>query len=1049
MLLRTNDLSRFRRGRAGLIAALTVIAIPFGLSFQAGLVAQDAATAPAAEPADATVWQDSFEDDRPKWVREEVDAPVDWLVHDRSDLAARDGNRSERFVFKAGPGSGVYASYAVPKIAITDDLTLKLNLRSNLGGMRLLARIVFPEDKDPDTGRPSFVVVAGDSYENVGVWQRLTVANLPAEMERQARLLRIRTQRKVPTQGAYLERVIVNLYGGAGETTIYLDDLRIAPVDPSVISNRIARQTATTEDAEIQNPAEPKLGVHRVALQGGQLRRDGIGWFFSLIDAPGADWDQLLRMGFDVLSIEAGETSEAVADATRMGFLLSPRVGQGRLVPDDDPANVIARARKFPLQEAVAFWDVGRNLGLTIDEPSSQKQLERNRNLVRSIHDQAAVAATQGQPFSDLVSGQVSGRFAGYAIPQNHLELMAIDPTTWSASKPFSDVAAYLQQRKDLTTLANPAGILFWGWVSARGETAAARQLWGFDPPPIWGQPRRQPEQIRLESYLTMASGFRGIGIRGDADLTRAAGRPVLLELGFLNEEIDLVEAILSDQQGPIQPIACFPPDPPMQVSRNGISDLGSRNVVSEELGAHPSIRGSAINLPEKRGRLVFIADLEEYAQWQPPQMSVNNLTVRIPGTAENSTAYLVSPGEVRVLERRRVPGGLQLVIPEFDTTALILLTTDDNLAEWMKAAVARNRAMASAMAIEQAELQLAWATEVHNRLANDGIGLQNAGQWQTLSQERIQSARESQAREDFAQAWAEARRALRPLRIMMRDHWMQAYRYFQEVARYNLRDPSTPDTAGQPASLPGLVQPMASPGLVAFNTLPQHYLWCSWIRDGRFTDNSVLGGSFDNPDEIRTAGWINLCRQAEGRTGAALSAEAPGGKGRVLRLNVSRRADARIDELASFVDNPVAMVRTHPIRVNPREFLRIRVKVRMPKPQQPGAGGLLIEDSLGGPALAFRSTAAIPEWSEVVLYRRVVDETAMTVKLGLAGDGDVFFDDLRVERLTENAPITADRIAAAPGEATTSQPAQAAPAEPATEQPPVAVPAEETVPKP
>ncbi|MBI1325353.1 hypothetical protein GC170_19485 [bacterium] len=1048
MIKLENDFRHFRMYRGRYFAGW--IALTWSLVASSFVSVQAQQEEPAEASADAaTVWQDSFEDERPKWVREEVDAPVDWLAHDRSDLAARDGVRSERFVFRAGPGGGVYVSYSVPKIVVEKATKITLNLRSNLGGMRVLARVVLPEDKDPDTGRPSFVVVAGRSYENVGVWQRLSIDELATEVESQARLLRIRSQRKVPTKGAYLERIVLNLYGGPNETTVYVDDLRITPVDPSVLATRIAQQTATNEDAAMQDPAEPKLGVHRVAIQGGQLRRDGLGWFFSLVDAPGADWDQLLRMGFDVLSIDSGETGDAVADATRMGFLLSPRIGQGRLVEDDAPANVIQRARKFPLQEAVAFWDVGQNLGLTIDEATGQKQLERNRNLVRAIHDQAAVSATQGRPFADLVSGMVAGRFAGYAIPQNHLEMMAVDPTIWSSTKPHSDVLAYLQQRKDLTTLANPAGILFWGWVSARGEPAAARQLWGFDPPPIWGQPRRQPEQLRIDTYLAMASGFRGIGVRSDADLTRAAGRPLLLELGFLNEEIDLVEAILSDQQGPIQPIMCFPPDPPMQVSRNGLSGITSKNVVSNELGAHPSIRGSAINLPEKRGRLVMIADLDEFAQWQPPQMSLNNLTVRIPGTPENATAYLISPGEVRVLERRRVPGGLQLVVPEFDTTAMILLTTDDNLAEWTKAAVARNRAMASAMAIEQAELQLAWATEVHNRLANDGIGLAEAGQWQALCMERIASARDSQAREDFAQAWAEARRALRPLRIMMRDHWMQGYRYLQEVARYNLREAATPDGSGQPSSLPALVPPMASPGLVAFNTLPQHYLWCSWIRDGKFTDNSVLGGSFDDPNEIRTAGWINLCRQSEGRSGAAVSAEGPGGQGRVLRLNVSRRSDARIDELAAFVDNPVAMVRTHPIKVNPREMIRIRVKVRMPRPQQPGAGGVVVEDSLGGPALAFRSSAAVPEWSEVVLYRRVVDETSMTVKLGLAGDGDAFFDDLRVERLTENAPIAADRIAAAPAGSTPAQPAEAAPAEAAEEQPPAAAPAPADEPEP
>ena len=49
------------------------------------------------------VWHEGFESDRPTWIREEVDAPVDWLTHDRSDQAAREGAKSERFVFKAGP----------------------------------------------------------------------------------------------------------------------------------------------------------------------------------------------------------------------------------------------------------------------------------------------------------------------------------------------------------------------------------------------------------------------------------------------------------------------------------------------------------------------------------------------------------------------------------------------------------------------------------------------------------------------------------------------------------------------------------------------------------------------------------------------------------------------------------------------------------------------------------------------------------------------------------------------------------------------------------
>ncbi|MEI7922534.1 MAG: hypothetical protein WCJ40_11540 [Planctomycetota bacterium] len=1023
--------------------AVPATALAVSLVWQVSSQAEDPAESP---PADA-VWQEGFEGPRPTWIREEVDAPVDWLTHDRSELAAREGSKSERFVFNSGPGSGIYASLAVPRIKVREDLNVSLNLKSDRSGMSLLARIVFPEDKDPDTGKPSFVVIAGGAYTNTGVWQKLALIDISNEMERQARLLRIRSQRKVSTGGAYLERIILNLYGGAGQTTIFVDDLRISPVESSLVADRAeqaaagAEKLVGAEDAAIRNQDQSKLGSKRVIMQGGQLRRDGIGWIFSMIDAPGTKSDQLLRVGFDVLSVDSAVNRESLLEMAQMGFMVAPRVSGGRLIADDDPDRAFERAKKFPIQESVAFWDLGRNLGVTLDNPSGEKQLERNRALVRKIHEEATQAETAGRTFSNLVSGIAGGRLAGYAMPQNHLEIMGIDPTVWSPGKTHQDVFSFLQQRRDLTTLANPGGVLFWGWVAARSEPSVTRQLWGEDMPPAWGYPRRLPEQIRLDAYCLIASGYRGWGVKGDADLTRESGRSMLLELGFLNEELDLVESFLSDQQGQIQAIECHPPDPPVRLSKNGISSLNTKMVVSNETVKHPSIKGVAINLPEKRGRLLLMADLEDAAQWQPPQMSINNLTVRVPGTAENATPFLISPGEVRVLERKRVPGGLQVIIPEFDTTAMVLLTTDEAMGQWLSVAVARNRAMACSMAIEQADRQIAWVTETHNRLANDGFTVNDAAIWLAGAQERVQSARESQAREDFAQAWIEARRALRPLRILMRDHWNSALKTLEDSATSNLKSAVPAESVGEPApaELPILVSPVSSPGLLSFNTLPQHYLWASWIRDGRFSGDGVKGGNFDRPEALRDGGWVNLSRDLDGRQGAALSADDSKGQGRVLRLNVSKKADARIDELSAFVDHPVAAVRTHPIKVSPREMIRIRVKVRMPRPQQPGAGGLVVEDSLGGPSLAFRRTKAIPEWSEIVLYRRAVSETSMTVTLGLAGDGDLFFDDLRVERLTENAPLNKDRVAIRDGQPTTG-----GVPEPGV---PVAAPAESVVP--
>jgi hypothetical protein len=65
----------------------------------------------------------------------------------------------------------------------------------------------------------------------------------------------------------------------------------------------------------------------------------------------------------------------------------------------------------------------------------------------------------------------------------------------------------------------------------------------------------------------------------------------------------------------------------------------------------------------------------------------------------------------------------------------------------------------------------------------------------------------------------------------------------------------------------------------------------------------------------------------------------------------------------------------------------------------------VIVRDSIGGEALQFRSTDPIPELSRVVLYRRVPADGELTVTLGLAGYGDVFFDDLRIEPVVSIPP--------------------------------------------
>ena len=121
--------------------------------------------------------------------------------------------------------------------------------------------------------------------------------------------------------------------------------------------------------------------------------------------------------------------------------------------------------------------------------------------------------------------------------------------------------------------------------------------------------------------------------------------------------------------------------------------------------------------------------------------------------------------------------------------------------------------------------------------------------------------------------------------------------------------------------------------------------------------------------------------------------------------MTVGARDPNGIDKLPPFVDLPVAAVRSPAVRVGAKQFVRISVLVHRPIASVPGAGGVIVRDSIGGETLQFRTTDPIPELSRVVLYRRVPADGELTVTLGLAGYGDVFFDDLRIEPVVSIPP--------------------------------------------
>jgi hypothetical protein len=964
------------------------------------------------------VWREGFETDRASWRQEEADLRVRLLEHDRSDRAPLEGRRSEHFRFVAeGPGSAIYYSLPLPRVPLSEDLEVNLSVRSNQAGLQIAARVVLPEDVDLDTGQKSFVLVVGNTSSDPDRWDLLTIKGIPAAVEEQARILRIQTGRKVSTQGAYLDRLVMNLYGGTGEADIYLDDLSIRPVPDAVIAAQIgggdggggemaAQPTAVADGpppvpgvSGVDAPSGPTPPANAdaettgVRLEpGGRLTRDGRPWVPTILDAPGAELEVALPYGFDAVMVDADTPRDLLGPLAARGVALVPRLG---LESDDaDPADAMRRMIAFPLPGSVAFWHLGHGLGASNDLDARKEQLQRVRDLRAGIRDQ------RPSDWPKLTTATVNGDLPRYAQAGQGLDLLGVEVPMWGSAGDPVETFAYLWQRRQLVALTG-LQTPFWAWVPASAPVAVTKAIWGTDLPPSWGVPRVQPEQARLNVYQVLMAGFRGVGFRADADLTRPAGRALLYELGLLNAEIDLVEPILARGDETVSVVPVYRAAPPQRIDYNPYPTAGGTNQTQSkpfpEMPPHESVRAAVIGTKGGKGKLILVADLAAGAQWQPPQMALNDLKMIIPGAADNAQPYLLSFGGVEVLERKRQPGGVGFTIPEFDTSAMVLLTTDAAEAAQLKAAIEAVRPRAIDMAIKQARMRLETVTDLNGRLARDGHAVDQSSDLIALAGRTLQSALDAQARGDFDLAWLEARRTTRPLRVLMRQHFDDANKAM--VAAVS----GSRARLAASAAAPGLiVPPTASAALMSFDTLPQHYVWCDWARGGGFGTSLLEGGSFDDatPTDLADAGWTDAGRRDTRILGTVKLVPPEGAPAdspaRLLQLDVPD------NRAASFLDHPAAAVQTPPIPVKGRQLVRIRVRAKMVQRTATGAGGLIVRDSLGGEQLQFRSSDALPQWTEIVLFRRVPEDGEMTVTLGLAGFGSAQFDDLTVEPLED-----------------------------------------------
>ncbi len=457
-----------------------------------------------------SAWHEPFEGPETSWRDSGGNAQYGISGHIRQQGQARSGDGCERLKVTGTAGTYVHVSHDVGRPWVIEELSPSVWVKSDRAGLQLVSRVALPRTEDPRTGRPVTALVYGPSYTDVGRWQRLTMTDLPRLLARQIRILRAELRSNVDSREAYLDAVLLNVYGGPGTTNVWIDDLEVAGY---VASSAVARAQGNMSHPGAGSTVPAETDRPRLQLAGSILQVDGQPLFARAIQYRGEPLEFLRQLGFNTVWLDRSASAELLSEAARLGMWL--------VCPPPSPAP----AEIGPEYDRVLAWDLGRQL--------AAEQLDQTRAWAKQIR------LAEGRRWRPLIC-QPESQLMSYS---RHVDLMLIGRRPLGTSLELADYATWLRRRPLLAR----SSTLIWNTIQTQPSAALREQLTTIEPE--FAAPLTVPsEQIRLLTYLSLSSGCRGLLFESQTPLTAddpdTRQRAMTLEL--LNLELRPIEPWLA-----------------------------------------------------------------------------------------------------------------------------------------------------------------------------------------------------------------------------------------------------------------------------------------------------------------------------------------------------------------------------------------------------------------------------------------------------------------------------------------------------------------------
>jgi hypothetical protein len=698
-----------------------------------------------AVPAAAqSVVRDDFEGPEPTLHEAGGDGSYKIEVHRRVPQGAHSGRWCEQLKIVGNNGTYVFLSHPIADARVIGELAPSVWLKADRPGLQIVARVVLPRSKHPRTLEPLTTLIRGAAYKQVGVWQQLRIDNLPRQLEAQVRVLRIQFGPQVDPREAYVDRILLNVYGGPGTTNVWIDDLEVAGVVAPEQAGDIAERRADQSGPLLLPPTATAIrpggaSAPRVELRSRLLLVDGKPFFPRVIDYRGEPLARLKAVGFNAVRVTQPPTPELLAEAASEGlWLVAPPPPVGQLEPRADNTDAVKIGTQF---DPVLAWDLGSGL--------ASRDLPATKHWSELVQD--------ADPRERPLVCDADSDLANYT---QYVKLLLARREPLGTTSQLNQYAPWLRERAQLARAGTP----LWATIQTEPLPQLVEQI-RLLAPERTAPSGLQESQIRTLVHAALASRSRGLcftsNSRLDSDDLATQRRAAILEL--INLELQLIER---------WPAA-------------GSSSPNANTNAPHATGAVLKTDRSRLLLP------IVASPNSQFAQSNPATPAVRFL---VSGVPEGDDAYELSLTSFRPLKSQRVPGGTQVELGEADRDSLVVFTQDQVVIHNLKDTLAKIAPRAAQLARDVANAELVLVEGTEYRLAELGQAAKATGPKRLKAQNDLRQC-ESLLKTDVPKAYYQARHAQQFLREIQRAHWDRA----APTTAWPLADPFTANFATLP----------------------------------------------------------------------------------------------------------------------------------------------------------------------------------------------------------------------------------------------------------